>query len=77
MKTKVYVETTIPSYLAARPSRDLLIAAHQQITHDWWETRQLAFELYVSEPVLEEAAAGDPILAKNGWSSWRVSPFCL
>jgi hypothetical protein len=65
MKAKVYIETTIPSYLVARPSRDLLIAAHQQLTRDWWESRGPAFELYVSEPVLEEAAAGDPVLAKK------------
>jgi len=36
----VYVETTIVSYLTARPSRDLIIAAHQQIMHEWWETCQ-------------------------------------
>jgi hypothetical protein len=35
MQTKVYIETTIISYLAARPSRDLIIASHQQITHKW------------------------------------------
>lgn len=56
----VYVETTIPSYLAARPSRDLITAAHQQITHDWWETAADRFRLYVSEAVLEEIRAGDP-----------------
>jgi hypothetical protein len=65
MKAKVYIETTIPSYLAARPSRDLLTAAHQQITRDWWESRAPAFDLYVSEPVLEEAAAGDATLARR------------
>ena len=65
MKPKVYIETTIPSYLAARPSRDLLTAAHQQLTHDWWESRGPAFGLYVSEPVLEEAAAGDAVVAKK------------
>ena len=65
MKAKVYVETTIPSYLVARPSRDLLIAAHQQLTRDWWESRRPAFDLYVSEPVLEESAAGDATLAKR------------
>ena len=65
MKAKVYVETTLPSYLAARPSRDLLIAAHQQLTRDWWESRGPAFDLYVSRPVLEEAAAGDALLAKR------------
>lgn len=64
MKPKVYIETTIPSYLAARPSRDLLIAAHQQLTRDWWESRRPAFDLYVSEPVLEEASAGDAMPAK-------------
>ncbi len=65
MKAKVYIETTIPSYLAARPSPDLLIAAHQQLTRDWWESRRAAFDLYVSEPVLEEAAAGDAVFAKK------------
>lgn len=65
MKAKLYVETTIPSYLVARPSRDLLIAAHQQLTRDWWESRAPAFDLYVSELVLEEAAAGDAIPAKK------------
>ena len=65
MKAKVYIETTIPSYLVARPSRDLLIAAHQQLTRDWWESRGPAFDLYVSELVLEEAAAGDAIPAKK------------
>jgi len=65
MKAKVYIETTIPSYLVARPSRDLLIAAHQQLTRDWWELRRPAFDLYVSEPVLEEAGAGDATLARR------------
>ena len=65
MKAKVYVETTIPSYVAARKSRDLIVSAHQQITRDWWEFRGPAFDLYVSEPVLEEAAAGDAIFAKK------------
>jgi hypothetical protein len=43
----------------------LLIAAHQQLTRDWWELRRPAFDLYVSEPVLEEASAGDATLAKR------------
>ena len=56
----VYLETTIPSYLAAYPSRDLVVAAHQQITHDWWRTARDRFELYMSEAVLGEIRAGDP-----------------
>jgi hypothetical protein len=59
----VYLETTIPSYLAGRPSRDLVIAAHQQITHDWWSRAQRDLDLFVSEAVLEEIRAGDPVLA--------------
>lgn len=55
----VYIETTIPSYLAAYPSRDLVIAAHQQITHEWWRTAADRFDLYMSEAVLDEIDAGN------------------
>jgi hypothetical protein len=65
MRAKVYLETTIPSYLAARGSRDLLVAAHQQMTRDWWDSRRAEFELYVSELVLQEIQAGDEQLAKR------------
>ena len=58
-KPKVYLETTIPSYLAARSSRDIVIAAHQQLTRDWWETRRTEFDLYISELVLREARSGN------------------
>ena len=56
----VYLETTVPSYLAARPSRDLIVAAHQQITHDWWRSASDRFDLYISEAVLLEIRLGDP-----------------
>lgn len=59
----VYVETTVLSYLAARPSRDLRVAAHQQITAEWWETRRGEFRLFISQLVVEEASAGDPAAA--------------
>lgn len=65
MKPKLYLETTIPSYLAGRPSRDLLVAAHQQITRDWWEWRRAEFDLYASELVVLEARAGDAQLANR------------
>ncbi len=55
----VYVETTVVSYLAADPSRDLVTAAHQQITRDWWRLAREHFDLYVSEIVMAEIRAGD------------------
>ena len=59
MKTKLYLETTIPSYLTARPSRDLIVAAHQQITHEWWEKRRHDFDIFISQFVIDEAGQGD------------------
>ena len=56
----VYLETTIPSYLAARSSRDIIIAAHQQITRDWWRNARERFDVYISEAVLTEIRVGDP-----------------
>lgn len=61
----VYLETTFISYFVSRPSRDLLVAAHQQITHDWWTNRRQDFECYVSQVVIDEASAGDPEEAKE------------
>ena len=58
MKSKIYVETTVISYLTALPSADLILAAHQQITRDWWKRRQ-RFDLFISQAVLQEVAAGD------------------
>ncbi len=48
MKTKIYIETSVISYLTSRPSRDIIIAAHQQITEEWWRTRRHLFNLYAS-----------------------------
>jgi len=65
MKPRVYIETTIISYLTARPSRDLITAAHQQITQEWWEKRQLEFDVYISQLVIQEASAGDEKVARK------------
>jgi hypothetical protein len=59
MKPKLYLETTIPSYLLSRPNRDLIIAGHQQITREWWDARRTAFDMYVSQFVIDEVSAGD------------------
>ena len=53
------LETTIPSYLTSWPSRDLIIAAHQQVTREWWRRWKGKFDIYVSQLVVDEARAGD------------------
>jgi hypothetical protein len=65
MKSSLYLETTIPSYLTSRPSRDLIIAGHQELTREWWAKRRGAFQLYVSQLVVDEASAGDPVAARE------------
>lgn len=62
-KASVYIETSLISYYVARPSRDLITAARQQITRDWWDTKRFNFDLYASVIVLDEAGAGDQTFA--------------
>ena len=64
MKPKVYLETTIPSLLTARPSRDVLIAGQQQATRDWWNERRQRYQLFVSGLVLVESRRGDAAAAQ-------------
>jgi len=59
-KSTVYIETSVISYLTARPSSDLLAAAWQKATVDWWETQKNRFDIYISDIVIEEAGKGDP-----------------
>jgi hypothetical protein len=59
VSSSVYLETSIISYLTSLPSRDLITAAHQELTRMWWSTRG-RFDLFISQAVLSEAAAGDP-----------------
>ena len=58
MKPSVYVETTIVSYLVAGPTKDVVQAAHQRVTREWWAARN-RFELFVSAAVVAEARRGD------------------
>ena len=64
MKPKVYIETSIPSYLTAWHSRDLIVAANQEITKQWWDSRE-QFDLYISALVIQEAGAGNPTAAQK------------
>jgi len=65
VERSVYIETSVFSYLAARPSRDLVVAAKQQTTRDWWDMRRHRFGLYVSQTVVDEAADGDADAARE------------
>ncbi len=64
-KQRVYLETSFVSYLASRPSRDVVTAGHQAITHQWWKERRHDFTLYISAPVTDEAAQGHPEAAEK------------
>lgn len=55
----VYIETSVISYLTARPSASLLAAAHQQVTREWWDHHRDRFEQFISPMVLDEAGRGD------------------
>lgn len=55
----VYLETSFISYLVARPSRDVIVAGHQQTTHQWWDYRRSHFVCSVSQVVIDEASLGD------------------
>lgn len=59
MKPTLYLETTIPSYLTARPSRDPLMSGQITATKQWSRSRRRDFELFISQLVLDEAARGD------------------
>jgi predicted nucleic acid-binding protein len=73
MKSRIYLETSVISYLTAWPSRDLVQAGNQETTREWWAKRG-AFELYISQLVLDEAAAGDPIAAAQRLEALRDLP---
>ena len=65
LKPAAYIETSVVSYLASRPSRDLVVAAYQEVTREWWDSAAERFDLVASALVVEEAAAGDPDAARE------------
>ena len=74
MKAKVYVETSVISYLSARSSRDLVVAAHQEITRHWWDNERSKYDLYISEAVVREAGEGDPQAAAQRIALLEIFP---
>jgi len=61
----VYLETSVFGYLASRMSSDLVTAGNQRLTREWWDTRRESFDLFVSQAVVAECSAGDPVAAKE------------
>jgi hypothetical protein len=64
-KESVYIETTIPSYVSAWPSRDMIVVAHQIITRNFWDNERQKYDLYISQYVINECAKGDPEAARK------------
>jgi hypothetical protein len=61
----IYIETTVVSYLVANPSRDSILAAHQQLTRQWWQDERQRYKCVTSEEVLREAALGDAEMSRR------------
>ena len=74
MKPRLYLETTIPSYLVARRSRDLRLAADQESTQQWWESERFDYELFISQPVVLEVTRGDANFAAARLAQLRGLP---
>ena len=62
MKPRIYVETSVISYLTARSSRDPVKAARQLQAQALWDARD-RFNLMVSPAVFDEALRGSPAAA--------------
>ena len=63
MPSRIYLETSILSFLTARPSSDVMATAHRAVTMGWWKSRRTFFDLVTSELVLQEVRRGDPAAA--------------
>lgn len=70
----VYIETSIVSYLRQRPSAQVVMAARQLLTHQWWNNERGNYELVTSQYVLDEASGGDPTLAAERLESLNGIP---
>ena len=71
---RIYLESTIPSYVVARPARDLLQAARQQLTRDWWDSQRAKHELFTSQVVLDEITFGEKAMAQLRLETLQAVP---
>ncbi len=71
---RVYIETSIVSYLKQRPSGQVIAAARQLLTRKWWDFEREKYELRTSQYVLDEAGKGDPSLSAERLQSLSGIP---
>jgi predicted nucleic acid-binding protein len=64
-KPTVYIETSVISYVTSRPSHDVVIQAHQKLTHEWWQSALPKFDVYISAPIIDEISRGDQVAAEE------------
>jgi hypothetical protein len=74
MKKRVYIETTVVSYFTAKPSRDIMVAGHQEATRELWPMLSVKYETYISALVYNEARKGDPDQASTRLAAIKSFP---
>jgi hypothetical protein len=74
-KPSIYLESTVISFYANRRSRNLIVAAYQEITAEWWETELPKYDAYISDFVIQEISRGDPRAAAKRLAA--AEPFVL
>jgi predicted nucleic acid-binding protein len=74
MAQSVYIESSVISYLVARPSRDVVVAAHQAITEAWWQSQRAEFDLFVSSLVIQEISRGDAAASEKRLQAVETIP---
>ncbi len=70
----IYIESSVISYITARPSRDVVTSARQTVTLEWWEEYKDSFESFISDLVVEEISSGDLLAAKRRLSVIKKIP---
>lgn len=65
MNPKVYIETTVISYLTAWRSPQVVMAGQQEATRKWWDEERQRFDIFISEAVIQEASSGDSQAAEK------------
>jgi predicted nucleic acid-binding protein len=74
VKESIYIETTVVNYYTSKPSRDIIVLAHQEITRQWWALAIKRYNVFISQVVIEEASLGDPEIAKKRLEELKKFP---